>query len=226
MIMFCAERMARYNPINISGYHISEAGATSVQEVAFTMANGIAYVEEVTRAGMAVDRFAPRLAFYFVAQQDFMEEVAKFRARRVWAKVMKGRFGAEKAESMRLRFHCQKRQQVRGAGGAVACRDPQGRSCGRGASGRPDQGGACRARLRASDRTARSARQRGPGPRRQPHGDDDRARQGARPWGNYCTFTRGLGPLCRAAGLLTGVTGTNFSQAHIPFTTYRYILFG
>jgi methylmalonyl-CoA mutase N-terminal domain/subunit len=108
MIMFCAERMARYNPINISGYHISEAGATSVQEVAFTMANGIAYVEEVRRAGMAVDRFAPRLAFYFVAQQDFMEEVAKFRAaRRVWAKVMKARFGAEKAESMRLRFHCQ-----------------------------------------------------------------------------------------------------------------------
>jgi methylmalonyl-CoA mutase cobalamin-binding domain/chain len=100
--------MARYNPINISGYHISEAGATSVQEVAFTMANAIAYVEEVTRAGMPMDRFAPRLAFYFVAQQDFIEEVAKFRAaRRVWAKIMKERFGATKAESMRLRFHCQ-----------------------------------------------------------------------------------------------------------------------
>jgi methylmalonyl-CoA mutase N-terminal domain/subunit len=108
MIMFCAERMARYNPINISGYHISEAGATSVQEVAFTMANAIAYVEEVTRAGMAVDRFAPRLAFYFIAQQDFLEEVAKFRAaRRVWAKIMKERFRAQKPESMRLRFHCQ-----------------------------------------------------------------------------------------------------------------------
>jgi methylmalonyl-CoA mutase N-terminal domain/subunit len=108
MIMFCAENMARYNPINISGYHISEAGATSVQEVAFTMANAIAYVEEVTRAGMPADTFAPRLAFYFVAQQDFMEEVAKFRAaRRVWAKLMKERFGATKAESMRLRFHCQ-----------------------------------------------------------------------------------------------------------------------
>ena len=108
MIMFCAERMARYNPINISGYHISEAGATSVQEVAFTMANAIAYVEEVRRAGMDVDRFGPRLAFYFVAQQDFLEEVAKFRAaRRVWAKIMKERFGATKAESMRLRFHCQ-----------------------------------------------------------------------------------------------------------------------
>jgi len=108
MIVYCAEHMARYNPINISGYHISEAGATSVQEVAFTMANGIAYVEEVTRSGMAVDRFAPRLAFYFVAQADFFEEVAKFRAaRRVWAKIMKERFGATRAESMRLRFHCQ-----------------------------------------------------------------------------------------------------------------------
>jgi methylmalonyl-CoA mutase N-terminal domain/subunit len=108
MIVFGAERMARYNPINISGYHISEAGANSVQEVAFTMANGIAYVEEVTRAGVAVDAFAPRLAFYFVAQADFFEEVAKFRAaRRVWAKIMKERFGARKPESMRLRFHCQ-----------------------------------------------------------------------------------------------------------------------
>ena len=108
MIVYGADHLARYNPINISGYHISEAGATSVQEVAFTMADAIAYVEEVTRAGVAVDRFAPRLAFYFVAQADFFEEVAKFRAaRRVWAKLMKERFGATKAESMRLRFHCQ-----------------------------------------------------------------------------------------------------------------------
>ncbi|HEY7676295.1 MAG TPA: methylmalonyl-CoA mutase family protein, partial [Candidatus Methylomirabilis sp.] len=95
MIVFCAWHMARYNPINISGYHISEAGATAVQEVAFTMANGIAYVEEVTRAGVPVDRFAPRLAFYFIAQADFFEEIAKFRAaRRLWAKIMKERFGA------------------------------------------------------------------------------------------------------------------------------------
>jgi methylmalonyl-CoA mutase N-terminal domain/subunit len=108
MIVFCAGRMARYNPVNISGYHISEAGATSVQEVAFTMANGIAYVEEVTKSGVPVDSFAPRLAFYFIAQADLFEEVAKFRAaRRVWAKIMKERFGATKPESMRLRFHCQ-----------------------------------------------------------------------------------------------------------------------
>ncbi|MBI2160264.1 MAG: methylmalonyl-CoA mutase family protein [Candidatus Rokubacteria bacterium] len=108
MIVYCADHLARYNPINISGYHISEAGATSVQEVAFTMANAIAYVEEVTRAGVDVDRFAPRLAFYFVAQADFFEEVAKFRAaRRIWAKLMKERFAAARPESMRLRFHCQ-----------------------------------------------------------------------------------------------------------------------
>ncbi len=108
MIVFAAERMARYNPINISGYHISEAGATSVQEVAFTMASAIAYVEEVTRAGVPVDAFAPRLAFYFIAQADLFEEVAKFRAaRRIWAQMMKERFGATRPESMRLRFHCQ-----------------------------------------------------------------------------------------------------------------------
>jgi methylmalonyl-CoA mutase N-terminal domain/subunit len=108
MIVYAARSLPHYNPINISGYHISEAGATSVQEVAFTMANAVAYVEEVTGAGVPVDEFAPRLAFYFVAQADFFEEVAKFRAaRRVWARLMKERFGATRAESMRLRFHCQ-----------------------------------------------------------------------------------------------------------------------
>jgi methylmalonyl-CoA mutase N-terminal domain/subunit len=108
MIVWSARNMARYNPVNISGYHISEAGATSVQELAFTMANAVAYVEEVTRAGVSVDEFAPRLAFYFVAQNDFFEEIAKFRAaRRIYARIMKERFGARKPESMRLRFHCQ-----------------------------------------------------------------------------------------------------------------------
>ena len=107
-IEYCAEHMLRYNPINISGYHISEAGATAVQEAAFTIANAIAYVEEVTRAGIDVDDFAPRLSFFFVSQADLFEEVAKFRAaRRVYAKVMKERFGAKKPESMRLRFHAQ-----------------------------------------------------------------------------------------------------------------------
>jgi methylmalonyl-CoA mutase N-terminal domain/subunit len=108
LIAYCARNMARYNPINISGYHISEAGANAVQELGFTMCNAVTYVEEVARAGIPVDEFAPRLAFYFVAQQDFFEEIAKFRAaRRVWAKLMRERFGARKQESMRLRFHCQ-----------------------------------------------------------------------------------------------------------------------
>jgi 2-hydroxyisobutanoyl-CoA mutase large subunit len=107
-ITYCAENMRRYNPINISGYHISEAGASPLQEAAFTIANGILYVEEVLKTGMDVDRFASRLAFYFVSQGDFFEEIAKFRAaRRVWAKVMKTRFGAKNPDSMRLRFHCQ-----------------------------------------------------------------------------------------------------------------------
>jgi len=108
IIVFGAERLPRYNPINLSGYHISEAGVTAVQEVAFTMANAVACVEEVARTGLPVDAFAPRLAFYFIAQADFFEEIAKFRAaRRIWAKLMRERFGAQKAESMRLRFHCQ-----------------------------------------------------------------------------------------------------------------------
>lgn len=107
-ITYCAEYMRRYNPVNISGYHISEAGASPLQEAAFTLANGIVYVEEVLKIGVDVDKFAPRLAFYFVSQADFFEEIAKFRAaRRAWAKIMKTRFGAKHPESMRLRFHCQ-----------------------------------------------------------------------------------------------------------------------
>jgi 2-hydroxyisobutanoyl-CoA mutase large subunit len=107
-ITFCAENMRRYNPINISGYHISEAGASPLQEAAFTLANSVVYVEEVLKTGMDVDKFAPRLAFYFVSQGDFFEEIAKFRAaRRVWAKIMKTRFHAKNQDSMRLRFHCQ-----------------------------------------------------------------------------------------------------------------------
>jgi methylmalonyl-CoA mutase N-terminal domain/subunit len=107
-ITYCARHLRRYNPINISGYHISEAGASPLDEVAFTMCNLIAYVEAVTKTGLPVDDFAPRLAFFYVCQADFFEEIAKFRAaRRVYAKLMKERFGARKPESMRLRFHCQ-----------------------------------------------------------------------------------------------------------------------
>jgi methylmalonyl-CoA mutase N-terminal domain/subunit len=107
-ITYCAKNMKRYNPINISGYHVSEAGSSPLDEVAFPICNLITYVEEVQKTGMHVDEFAPRLAFFFVCQSDFFEEIAKFRAvRRVYAKVMKERFGAKNPESMRLRFHTQ-----------------------------------------------------------------------------------------------------------------------
>ena len=107
-ITYCARNMKRYNPINISGYHISEAGSSPLHEVAFTLCNLITYVEEVTKTGMNVDEFAPRLAFFFVCQNDFFEEIAKFRAvRRAYARILRDRFGAKNPESMRLRFHCQ-----------------------------------------------------------------------------------------------------------------------
>jgi methylmalonyl-CoA mutase N-terminal domain/subunit len=108
IITYSARNMKRYNPINVSGYHISEAGSSPLHEAAFTLANLIVYVEEVLKTGMSVDEFAPRLAFFFVCQADFFEEIAKFRAlRRCYAKIMKERFGAKNPESMRLRFHCQ-----------------------------------------------------------------------------------------------------------------------
>ncbi|HZI82516.1 MAG TPA: methylmalonyl-CoA mutase family protein [Casimicrobiaceae bacterium] len=107
-ITYCARNMKRYNPINISGYHISEAGSSPLDEVAFSLCNLIAYVEEVVKTGMKVDDFAPRLAFFFVSQGDFFEEIAKFRAvRRAYAKIMRERFGAKNPDSMRLRFHTQ-----------------------------------------------------------------------------------------------------------------------
>jgi methylmalonyl-CoA mutase N-terminal domain/subunit len=107
-ITYTAGRMARYNPINISGYHISEAGSSAIQEAAFTMATTREYVRTVTATGLDVDAFAPRLSFFFVCQADFFEEVAKFRAlRRFYARMMREEFGARNPESMRLRFHTQ-----------------------------------------------------------------------------------------------------------------------
>ncbi|MBM4275904.1 MAG: methylmalonyl-CoA mutase [Deltaproteobacteria bacterium] len=105
---FCTKEVPQWNTISISGYHIREAGSTAVQEVAFTLANGIAYVDAAIKAGMGVDEFGPRLSFFFNSHSDFLEEVAKFRAaRRLWAKIMKERFGAKDPRSMMLRFHTQ-----------------------------------------------------------------------------------------------------------------------
>jgi len=108
MIEFCARRVPRWHPVSISGYHIREAGATAVQELAFTIADGICYVEEALRRGLAVDDFAPRLSFFWDLQNDFLEEIAKLRAaRRMWARLMKERFGAKNPRSMMLRTHAQ-----------------------------------------------------------------------------------------------------------------------
>ena len=105
---FCKNRVPRWNTISISGYHMREAGCTAVQEVAFTLADGIAYVEAAIRAGLDVDSFASRLAFFFCCHNTFIEEIAKFRAaRRLWAKIMKERFKAKRDESSMLRFHTQ-----------------------------------------------------------------------------------------------------------------------
>lgn len=107
-IEFGMKQVPAWHPISISGYHIREAGATAAQEVAFTLANGIAYVEEAVKRGLAVDGFGPRLSFFFNAHNNFFEEIAKFRAaRRLWARIMKERFGARNPESLKLRFHTQ-----------------------------------------------------------------------------------------------------------------------
>jgi methylmalonyl-CoA mutase N-terminal domain/subunit len=108
MIEWCAKNMPKWNSISISGYHIREAGATAAQELAFTLADGIGYVEECVKRGMDVDEFAPRLSFFWDVHNDFFEEIAKFRAgRRIWATVMKERFKAKNPRSWMLRTHAQ-----------------------------------------------------------------------------------------------------------------------
>jgi methylmalonyl-CoA mutase N-terminal domain/subunit len=116
---FCSREMPKWNTISVSGYHIREAGSTAVQEVAFTLANGVTYVDRAIRAGLDVDDFAPRISFFFNAHNDFLEEIAKFRAaRRLWADLMKNRFGARNQRSWMLRFHTQT------AGSALTAQQP------------------------------------------------------------------------------------------------------
>ena len=105
---FCTEQVPRYNPISVSGYHIREAGATALQELAFTLRDGIEYVDWGIRAGMDIDRFVPRISFFFNAHNDFFEEIAKYRAaRRIWARVMRDRFDSTSERTLKLRFHTQ-----------------------------------------------------------------------------------------------------------------------
>ncbi|CAN5556524.1 methylmalonyl-CoA mutase family protein [soil metagenome] len=108
MLRFCTAEMPRWHPISISGYHIREAGSTAAQELAFTLANGFAYVEAAVAAGLGIDEFAPRLSFFFNSHVDFFEEIGKFRAaRRIWARWLRDRYGATDERSMQLRFHTQ-----------------------------------------------------------------------------------------------------------------------
>jgi methylmalonyl-CoA mutase, N-terminal domain len=108
MIEWCSRHMPRWHPISISGYHIREAGATAQQELAFTLKDGLTYVEQALERGLDVDEFAPRLSFFFNAQIDFFEEIAKYRAaRRIWARELRERFGAKEERSWMMRFHCQ-----------------------------------------------------------------------------------------------------------------------
>ena len=105
---FCTEHVPRYNPVSVSGYHIREAGATAIQELAFTLRDGIEYVEWGVRAGLDVDQFGPRISFFFNAHNDFFEEIAKYRAaRRIWARAMRDRFGSTNERTLKLRFHTQ-----------------------------------------------------------------------------------------------------------------------
>jgi len=117
---WCRDNLPKWNTISISGYHIREAGSTAVQEVAFTLANGIAYVQAALDAGLRVDEFAPQLSFFFNAHNDLLEEIAKYRAaRRLWAKIMAERFGAKDPRSLMLRFHAQT------AGSSLTAQQPQ-----------------------------------------------------------------------------------------------------
>jgi methylmalonyl-CoA mutase N-terminal domain/subunit len=120
LVEYSVRNYPKWHPISISGYHIREAGATAVQELAFTIADAIAYTAEAVKRGLDVDEFAPHLSFFFTCNNDFMEEVAKFRAaRRLWAKTIKERFGAKNEESMKLRFHTQT------AGETLTAQDPE-----------------------------------------------------------------------------------------------------
>ena len=108
MIKFCTNKMPKYNTISVSGYHIREAGSTAIQELAFTLADGLCYVDHAINSGLDIDDFAPRLSFFFNSHLDFFEEIAKFRAaRRIWAKIMKNKYNAKTERSMKLRFHTQ-----------------------------------------------------------------------------------------------------------------------
>ena len=178
MIEFCAKDMPRWNPVSISGYHIREAGATAVQELAFTLADGIGYVEECVERGMDVDYFAPRLSFFWDVHNDFFEEIAKFRAaRRIWARTLKERFGAKKRELAAPAHPRPDGRRVAHRAAALQQRGPHRA---------PGAGGGARRHAVAAHQLARRdlrAAHRGGGPHRAAHPADHRLRVRRRPGG-------------------------------------------
>ena len=171
MIEWCTRRMPRWHPISISGYHIREAGATAQQELAFTLADGLTYVRQAVERGLDVDEFAPRLSFFFNAQIDLFEEIAKYRAaRRIWAREMRETFGAKNPRSWLMRFHAQTagRQPDRAAAAQQHRAHRGGGACG-GAGGRAV---AAHQQLRRGA----GAAHRGGGAHRLAHAAGDRAR--------------------------------------------------
>ena len=170
LFAWAAGELPEWNTISISGYHIREAGSTAIQEVAFTLANAIAYISAAIEAGLDVDAFAPRLSFFFNSHSNFLEEIAKFRAaRRLYAKIMRDRFGAQNPRSMMLRFHVQRRLHAHRA----AARRQRGSGLHAGA-----RGGAGRRAIAAHQRQGRSAwtTHRGSRAAGPPHAADHRAR--------------------------------------------------
>ncbi len=185
MIEWCTRHMPRWHPISISGYHIREAGATAQQELAFTLKDGFTYVEQALERGLDVDEFAPRLSFFFNAQIDFFEEIAKYRAaRRIWARELRETFGAKNERSWLMRFHTQ-------TAGRVADR-PAAAQQHRAHHDRGARGRARRHPVAAHQQLRRGARaaDRGGGANRAAHPADDRARDRA----SRTPPTRSAGP--------------------------------
>ena len=179
-IEFGTREMPRWNTVSICGYHIREAGSTAVQELAFTIADGMAYVEDALERGLRIDDFAPRLSFFFNSHSDFFEEIAKFRAsRRIWHELMTERYGAENERSAWMRFHTQTAGVLADAAAAAEQPDPR-RDPGPGGRARRDAVAAYRRPRRGAGGADRRGRPPGPAPAAD-HRRGDRRRGHGRP---------------------------------------------
>jgi hypothetical protein len=188
LFAYCAERIPKWNTISISGYHIREAGSTAVQELAFTLSNGIAYCRAAVEAGLSPDEFGERLSFFFNAHNDFFQEVAKFRAaRRIWARIMKERFGATNPKAMALRFHAQ-------TGGSTLTAQQPARSASSSRAPTRRSSSTCRSSRAASGSVRTRSRRPAPAPTRR-----RRARRRAATATSTCSTARSASSRTRAS---------------------------